>query len=108
MGQQEVEPDFGYHNAGHVLQLFGDTVQRNFFAFDVDLVFAQVLNVETLLVDVPVNLSVFLAQSSRLCEVEIGFVIVIPLFAPNIKADVSVVLSSDQVLPSVLNNELAE
>jgi hypothetical protein len=60
--EQEVKPNFGYHDAGQIGEFAAALVETHFLFLNVDFVFVQVLDVEPLLVDVPENQRMLFAQ----------------------------------------------
>ena len=77
--------------------------------FDVDLVFAKILNEKCLFGEVPVNLGVAFTQCGALLgKKEIGGIVEVPFLSADIETNLAVILCSDEVLPSVLSDELTE
>lgn len=60
--EQEVKPDFSYHDAGHIGEFSAALLETHFILFDVDFVLVEVLDVKTLLVYVPEDQGVLLAE----------------------------------------------
>jgi hypothetical protein len=61
--EQEVKPNFGYHDAAHIGEFPAALVETHFFVLHVDFIFVQVLDEEALLVYVPEDQRVPLAES---------------------------------------------
>ena len=105
LGEQEVHFDFADDDQAHVGQPVRLAIRRHFVAIHMDLVLAQVLDKESMLLEVPADLRVLLADGVLLCEAEVVRV-VDALLPANVDFERTVFL--DEELAVVLSHNFGE